>query len=227
MLSNALLISNNTMAVFFFIHLRLIFHRSVVLMPEVSLECHALFPLCFFDNKPFEVKYDENWLWTTLSQTLDKTGKSEIGLLLFACSWSPSFGRGVTSAVFQHDGNVEELSEALTIDVIAGRIGTRESLITRIGILSIPGALLEGMDNTMFSMSLHSIVWKANCSDKGYCLGTKLSSSRSNLKSFAIALILSTEVGPTETKKRLNSSATVLSSLLKVLFDDDFFGKQR
>ena len=32
----------------------------------------------------------ENWLWTTLSQTLERTGKSEIGLSLLACSWSPS-----------------------------------------------------------------------------------------------------------------------------------------
>lgn len=41
--------------------------------------------------------------------------------------------------------NVEELSEALTIDVIEGRIGARQSLMLRTGILSIPGALLEGM----------------------------------------------------------------------------------
>ena len=103
------------------------------------MECHALFPLCFVDNKPFEVRYDENWLCTTPLKTLDKTGRSAIGML-FTCSWSPSFGWGVASAVFQHDVNVKELSEAIIIDVIAGKIGTRESLITRIGILSISGA---------------------------------------------------------------------------------------
>ena len=90
-----------------------------------------------------------NWLCTTLSQTFDKTGRSEMGLLLVACLWSSFLGIGVTSAVFHSEGNVQVAKEALTIDVIAGRIGVRQSLITRIGILSIPGTLLEGIDVTM------------------------------------------------------------------------------
>lgn len=52
-------------------------------------------------------------------------------------------GIGTTSAVFQGEGKVEEPREELTIDVIAGRIGAIQSLITRIGMLSIPEALLE------------------------------------------------------------------------------------
>ena len=41
-----------------------------------------------------------------------------MGLLLFACSWSPSFGIGVTSAVFHFDGKTHVRKDALTIDVI-------------------------------------------------------------------------------------------------------------
>ena len=65
-----------------------------------------------------------NWLCTTLSQTLDKTGSeiklvvSEMGLLLFGCSWSPSFGIGVTSAVFHFDGKTHVRKDSLTIDII-------------------------------------------------------------------------------------------------------------
>ena len=59
-----------------------------------------------------------NWLCTTLSQTLDKTGGSEMGLLLFGCSWSPSFGIGVTSAVFHFDGKTHVRKDSLTIDII-------------------------------------------------------------------------------------------------------------
>jgi len=54
-----------------------------------------------------------------LWQTLDKTGRSELGLLLFACSWSPSFGIGVTLAVFYFNGKTLVRKVALTIDVIA------------------------------------------------------------------------------------------------------------
>ena len=55
------------------------------------------------------------------------------------------------------EGNVEEAREELTIDVIAGRIGAIQSLITRIGMLSIPEALLDGIDAIMPFISLLSV----------------------------------------------------------------------
>ena len=44
------------------------------------------------------------------------------------------------SAVFQIPGNVEDEREALMIDVTKGSIIGRQSLMTRVGTLSIPGA---------------------------------------------------------------------------------------
>ena len=44
--------------------------------------------------------------------------------------------------------------DALTIDVIVCTIGLRQSLMTRIRILSIPGALLEGINVIMRSICL-------------------------------------------------------------------------
>lgn len=83
-----------------------------------------------------------------------------------------------TSPVFHSEENVQVAKEALTIDVIAARIGVSQSLITRIGILSILGALLEGSDAIMHSMSFFSMEFSMNCSDKGCCLGRKYRNSR-------------------------------------------------
>ena len=47
--------------------------------------------------------------------------------------------------------------------VIAGRIGAIQSLITRIGMLSIPEALLDGIDAIMPSNYLKSVTWYRNC----------------------------------------------------------------
>ena len=55
----------------------------------------------------------------------------------------------MTSAVFQMLGKVAETKELLMNDVIVGSIAGRQSLITRIGILSIPGALFDGMCSMM------------------------------------------------------------------------------
>ena len=44
------------------------------------------------------------------------------------------------SAVFQIPGNVEDEREALMIDVTKGSIISRQSLTTRVGTLSMPGA---------------------------------------------------------------------------------------
>ena len=72
---------------------------------------------------------------------------------------------GITSAIFQVDGNILFTSELLIMGVIHGEIMGRQSLMTLIGILSIPGALLSGTDCTMCSTREHSTGSKVNCSD--------------------------------------------------------------
>ena len=97
---------------------------------------------------------------TTLLQTFDKTGKSEIGLLLFANSWFSALGRGTTSANFQIVGNLHVSIDVFIIDVITGRIGARQSFKTRTEILSIPGALFDGIEDIMRSISPLPMVFK-------------------------------------------------------------------
>ena len=167
MLSKALFISNSTMAVSSFLSIALSM-ASVVWITDVSVKCHLLFPLWFFVSLSFERRYNVNWLWATLSQKFDGTGNNEMGLLLFACLWSPSLGIGVTSATFQTEGKVEVTKEVLTMDMIAGRIGARQSSITQMGILSFPGALLDGTDVIISSICLPSVTRNDNCSDNGY-----------------------------------------------------------
>ena len=74
----------------------------------------------------------------------------------------------MTSDIFQAVGKVEVTREQLTIDVIAGSIGVRQSFITQTGILSIPGALLEDIDVIIRPISSLSVMLKENCSDDGY-----------------------------------------------------------
>lgn len=57
-------------------------------------------------------------------------------MILFAFLLSPSLGIGITSAIFHSEGKVHVSIEQLTIEVIVGRIGARQSLTTGIGILS-------------------------------------------------------------------------------------------
>ena len=97
---------------------------SVVWIKEVSVECHFLFPFCLVESLFFSTKYGISLFRATLSHIFDKIGNSEIDLLLFACSWSPSLGIGDTSAIFQTLGKVSQSKSN--------------------GILSIPGALFEG-----------------------------------------------------------------------------------
>ena len=100
----------------------------------------------------------------------------------------------------------------LIIEVITGKMGIMQSLNTRMGILSMPGALLLDIEDIMLPTMAGSTSLNENCSVKGYCLGVKRSRSQSNPNSFAKSLILSTALLPTEAKKLLNSSATVCSS---------------
>ena len=64
----------------------------------------------------------------------------------------------MTSAIFQGKGNVPVTKDAFIIDVSVGRITGRLSLMTRIGILSIPGALFVGIAKTISWICLHSTV---------------------------------------------------------------------
>ena len=119
-----------------------------------------------------------NWLWAILSHTFDSTGKSEMRLLFLACSASPSLGIGVTSAIFQVLGKVSETKELLMIIVIVGRIAGKQSFITRMVILSIPGALFDGIELMILSTCLFSTALNKNCSDTGKILGEKRDSSK-------------------------------------------------
>jgi hypothetical protein len=58
---------------------------------------------------------------------------------------------GDTSAIFQVFGNILFASELFMNEVIHGEITGKQSLMTRIGILSIPVALLSGIDFTTYS----------------------------------------------------------------------------
>ena len=100
----------------------------------------------------------------TLSQTLDNTGNSDIGLLLFGTSSSPSLGIGVTTAIFHIFGKIALSKVALIIEVIEGNMAGRQSLMTRIGTLSMPGALFEAIDFTIDSTWLCGTALKVNWS---------------------------------------------------------------
>lgn len=93
-------------------------------------------------------------------------------MLLFASLWFSVLGRGVTSANFQVVGNLHVSLEVLIIDMIAARIGARQSFKMEMEILSIPGALFDGIDDIMCSISPLPMVFKLNCLNTGYCLRT-------------------------------------------------------
>ena len=65
--------------------------------------------------------------------------------LLLGSQCFPCLEIAVILAAFQTSGNVEDKREALTIDVIKGSMIGRLSLRTRLGTLSIPGALILGI----------------------------------------------------------------------------------
>ena len=74
------------------------------------------------------------------------------------------------------------VSEVLIINVITGKMSIMQSLITRMGILSLPGALLLDIEDIMLPTMAGSTSLNENCSIKGYCLGVKRSQSQSNPK---------------------------------------------
>lgn len=95
-------------------------------------------------------------------------------------SRSPSFNIGVTSAIFQTLGNWAERKMALIIDVIEGRIAGRQSLMTQIGILSIPGDLFVAIELIIFcTWLMFTLASKTNCSDAGYSRGVNKESCAS------------------------------------------------
>ena len=99
-------------------------------------------------------KYDMSWSWATRSQTFDRTWSTEIGLLLFRISWSRVLSMGITLAIFQEIGKMSDSNVAFMIDVDGDKIG-KQSLITRIGILSILGPLPLAIDIMTFCICLH------------------------------------------------------------------------
>ena len=88
-------------------------------------------------------------------------------MLLLASLWFSVLGRGVTSANFQVVGNLHVSLEVLIIDMIAARIGARQSFKMEMEIL-----LFDGIDDIMCSISPLPMVFKLNCLNIGYCLRT-------------------------------------------------------
>ena len=68
---------------------------------------------------------------------------------------------------FQSLGKTQVLKDVFIMFVIIGTITGAESLITLVGILSIPGALFSGKEVIMFSTSEHLILSNNNCSEVG------------------------------------------------------------
>ena len=69
---------------------------------------------------------------------------------------------------------MDRLKDALMIEVIDGRIAGRESFITLIATLSIPGALFVDIALIIRSTCSHfRVEWKTNSSEVGYSRGTK------------------------------------------------------
>ena len=58
------------------------------------------------------------------------------------------------------------ISEVLMFDVITGNIGIMQSLITRMGILSVPGALLLGIEDIILSTTAGSTFLNENHGQK-------------------------------------------------------------
>ena len=73
--------------------------------------------------------------------------------LLHGFPVSPSLGTQVTSAIFHTRANVLDLKELFIRDVIICKVAGKLSLSILAGILSKPGALLEGK----FRPCLHGV----------------------------------------------------------------------
>ena len=136
---------------------------SVVCTRDVSVEWNCLFPLCVDDNRLFDSRYGTNWFKAIRSHTLDKIGNSDIGRLFSGFSWYPCLNIGVTSAVFQINGNVPDVNEALIIVVNVGAIDDKQQFNILTVILSFPGALPEGIELITLSISLHPTSLNENC----------------------------------------------------------------
>ena len=123
-----------------------------------------------------------------------------MGRLLFATSWSPSLSNGTTSAFFHAAGKTEDNNERFTMSVKVGRILGRASLITNIGILSYPGALLDGKDITILRISWLETARNWNSSDLGMCSSQAGVDSGGRLYSLARDADACDALVPTEVK---------------------------
>ena len=110
--------------------------------------------------------YAMNW---SKAASFDIAGSNETGQLLFANSWSPSFGSGTTCNIFQEVGNNEDNKEWFTMSVSAGKIHGKASLITDIGTLSWTGTLLDWKNITILWISPSETAWKWNFSNSSVC----------------------------------------------------------
>ena len=71
---------------------------------------------------------------------------------------------------FQAKGKVSNSKVALKIDLDDGKIAGKQSLITRIEVLTVPGALPFTIDETIYCTCSHFTTLKVHCSDNGLIL---------------------------------------------------------
>ena len=119
----------------------------------VSVEWYLRLPLWNCDSLLLLSKNLTNCLLDNLSFTLDYTGSSDMGRLLHGFPALPSLGTQVTSGIFRTRANVLDLKELFMRDVIICKVAGKLSLSILAGVLSKPGALLEGKFRITFATS--------------------------------------------------------------------------
>ena len=93
----------------------------VIMTLTVSQEWSFLLPLWCWLRRFLLYIYVINWLRATRSQIFDAAGRNETGRLLFGIWWSPSFGSGMTSDIFDLAGKTDDNNDRFTMSVSTGK----------------------------------------------------------------------------------------------------------
>ena len=128
-----------------------------------------------------------NWRCANLSDTLHSIGSREIGRWLLGSSKLPDFNTGITSAIFHAFGKQLFLNELFIILVITGAITGKQTLRTRVVILSCPGALFEDEPLTTPSTSFSATAWNWKATGQSSCVYTAEDVAVAGLRPYSIA----------------------------------------
>ena len=115
---------------------------SVVWITDVSFECHCLLSLFLDVKRPVASKYDMNCLCATSSQTFDRTGSSEIGLLLFGISWQIS--------VFEYAYHFSYFLHSIALKVLWQWVGSRHKWTLTKGVIQFLCQFSDLSDGILF-----------------------------------------------------------------------------